>query len=121
MTLKETLHLGHHRKDSKDITADNNPTNGTNGNRTSGDIARVDTMASTSSTEAIPKGAVTETASTLEERLRAWKHVVGKLEMYIEQHELLYRAVAKEYEKVGKVSSLKRILFPIHQCMRRQI
>lgn len=109
MTLKETLHLGNHRKGSKDIAADKPPTNGTNGNRTSGDIARVDSMASTSSTEAIPKGAVTETASTLEERLRAWKHVVGKLEGYIEQHEHLYRAMAKEYEKVGKVSFLGRI------------
>lgn len=64
-----------------------------------------------SSNEAIPKGGTPDTASTLEERLRAWKHVVGRLEEYIEQHEHLNKAVAKEYEKVGKVGFSITITF----------
>ena len=56
-----------------------------------------------SSTEAIPKGGTPDTASTLEQRLKAWKHMVGRLEDYMEQHESLYKTMGKEYEKVGKV------------------
>jgi len=101
MTLKETLHLGghHHPKNTNnDSTASKavSPTSPTNGH----EVERTDTM---SSTEAIPKGGLPDTASTLEERLRAWKHVVGMLEEYVEQHEHLYKAIGKEYEKVGKV------------------
>ena len=66
-------------------------------------------MASTSSNEAIPKNEV-DTAGTLEERLKAWKHVVGNLQEYVEQHETLHKSMAKEFEKVGKV---KYILFQL--------
>ena len=52
--------------------------------------------------DAIPKE-VGDVAVTLETRLKAWKHVVGNLQEYVEQHENLHKSMAKEYEKVGKV------------------
>lgn len=108
MTLKETLRLAghHHAKNTNNVNTNitNNatenqvvsPTSPTNGHK----IEKTDTM---SSTEAIPKGGTPDTASTLEQRLRAWKHMVGRLEEYMEQHESLYKVMGKEFEKVGKV------------------
>ncbi|KAF8422635.1 PH domain-containing protein [Tirmania nivea] len=99
MTLKEALHLPghHHAKNIDNTTASQvvSPASPTNKH----EVERTDTM---SSTEAIPKGATPDTASTLEERLKAWKHMVGRLEDYMEQHESLYKAMGREYEKVGK-------------------
>lgn len=100
MTLKESLHLGGHHHSNNNTAANTtsevvSPTSPTAGNR----VERTDSMASS---EAIPKGGTPDTASTLEERLRAWKHVVGRFEEYVEQHESLYKAMGKEYEKVGK-------------------
>lgn len=97
MTLKEALHLGTHK--SKETNHHNGTTSEVVSPTSPTQVERTDTM---SSNEAIPKGGTPDTASTLEERLRAWKHVVGRLEEYVEQHEHLYRAVGKEYEKVGK-------------------
>jgi len=103
MTLKEALHLAghHHAKNTDNTTAGQSvsptsPTSPASGH----EVERTDTM---SSTEAIPKGGTPDTASTLEQRLKAWKHMVGRLEDYMEQHESLYKTMGKEYEKVGKV------------------
>lgn len=99
MTLKEALHLAghHHPKNTENTTASQvvSPASPASGH----EVERTDTM---SSTEVIPKGATPDTASTLEQRLKAWKHMVGRLEEYLEQHESLYKTMGKEYEKVGK-------------------
>jgi hypothetical protein len=39
---------------------------------------------------------------TLEERLRAWKHLVVNIESFVEHHESLHKTLAKEFEKIGK-------------------
>ncbi|KAF8476875.1 hypothetical protein BDZ91DRAFT_646953 [Kalaharituber pfeilii] len=58
-------------------------------------------MASVNSNEALPRDTI-ETGGTLEERLRAWKHVIARLQDYVEAHESLHKTLSKEYEKVGK-------------------
>ncbi|KAG9233393.1 hypothetical protein BJ875DRAFT_505399 [Amylocarpus encephaloides] len=62
-------------------------------------------QASTSSAmsdDAIPTSNPNDTASLLEERLRAWKHAVGYLEDYVTATEKVEKAHSKEYEKVLK-------------------
>lgn len=59
----------------------------------------VDTMASE---EAVPveKGDI---GGLLVERLRAWKHAVGYIQVYITSTGALHKSMAREYEKVTKV------------------
>jgi hypothetical protein len=59
----------------------------------------IDTMASE---EAVPveKGDI---GGLLVERLRAWKHAVGYIQVYITSTGGLHKTMAKEYEKVMKV------------------
>jgi len=62
---------------------------------------RSDTLDSMASTDAVPRE-TGDIGITFEERLRAWKHVVGNLTKYVEQHEDLHKHMAKELEKVHK-------------------
>lgn len=63
--------------------------------------ARSDTLDSMASTDAVPKESG-DIGVTFEERLRAWKHVVGNLTKYVEQHEDMHKHMAKEIEKIHK-------------------
>lgn len=57
---------------------------------------------SRASTEPIPGGEKVELAEVFEERLRAWKHVVGYLETYVDATVSIHKTLGKEYEKLAK-------------------
>ncbi|EAW06592.1 PH domain protein [Aspergillus clavatus NRRL 1] len=61
--------------------------------------------ASLSDDEAIPESDSNETTNLLLERLRAWKHMCGYLEDYVEVTAKVQKSQAKDYEKVLKTVS----------------
>jgi predicted component of type VI protein secretion system len=62
-----------------------------------------DRRASLSDDEAVPGSDTNETTGLLLERLRAWKHMCGYLEDYVEVTAKVQKSQAKDYEKVLKV------------------
>lgn len=66
------------------------------------DPARQGTVSSIASTAAVPEEKI-ELATVLEERLRAWKHVVGYLKEYVEAAAHVQKSLGKEYEKLAKL------------------
>ncbi|KMK63122.1 PH domain-containing protein [Aspergillus fumigatus Z5] len=61
-----------------------------------------DRRASLSDDEAVPGSDTNETTGLLLERLRAWKHMCGYLEDYVEVTAKVQKSQAKDYEKVLK-------------------
>ncbi|GIK06968.1 hypothetical protein Aspvir_002621 [Aspergillus viridinutans] len=64
-----------------------------------------DRRASLSDDEAVPGSDTNETTGLLLERLRAWKHMCGYLEDYVEVTAKVQKSQAKDYEKVLKTVS----------------
>lgn len=105
MTLTDILHGKHnHHAATKEEALPHPPRTGT-GDTTNTEVIdgvrRGSTMSTTASKDLVPLESG-DIAVTLEERLRAWKHLVGNLEEFIEAHEQLYKATANQYEKVYK-------------------